>query len=87
MQTRMNYLSLLMDAIGLLDGTQGAQLEAGAALNALVLIDFVLLIPRFNTSKGAVSEAAATGDALGSNYIHAVFLLSDIQIGGDILAC
>ena len=49
---------------------EGTQLKAGSALDALLLVDLVLLIPGFNRFDGAVSKAAPAGDALVSNTIH-----------------
>ena len=68
----------------ILNGADGAQLIAGAALNALILIDFILFVPGINTAQRAVPEAAAACNAFLIDDIHEKSLPLMVQILCDI---
>jgi len=67
-----------------LDGADGTQLIAGAALNALILIDLILFVPGINTAQRAVPEAAAACNAFLIDDIHEKSLPLMVQILCDI---
>ena len=62
--------SLLVVLIPFLNGADGTQIMAGAALNTLLLIDLVFFVAGVNAAQRTVPEAAAACNTFLIDDIH-----------------